>query len=136
MSEITVPHFTAGQTVRIGYKPYTFGTVINYALRNRKDPIASIDEARAKGEPLAWMSADAVVMDGTKLVAPEIVFGDLVELDGRFYYVKRPGAMDGDHPNLVPATNVTGNRHSASVDGALYNRRITVENLISRKGQS
>lgn len=112
MSTITFPAYTvevrdpnevslfkAGDEVRVEirgiWRPFKFGSVVSYSLRNGDDPVAAVDRAREHGHELVWLSAQATALtawDQPHETFPGLHMGSIVFFEGREY-------------RLVPAPN-------------------------------
>ena len=90
LSRTDLPRIAHGQKLNIvGTRRHsqhaTAGTVIGYALETGHDPVASLDNARAKGHPIRWINLDAVIITAHRREEPprtSLALDDVIWLEG------------------------------------------------------
>lgn len=85
--------FNHGETVLIGDRRFTFGSVVGYAMENGEDPVEAVERATRLGHEMRWLSSNASGIYSGSVIEHEVMyalsFGDVVRFEGGNYRVDR-----------------------------------------------
>ncbi len=84
--EITAEDILGMDSKKGFFYSYSPGSVVSYALENNDDPIAAVEEAKAKNEPLIWISGRGTCLSDSPQARETLVkveIGMLVRFEGQ-----------------------------------------------------